>query len=59
MKYLIGILFLTFTLGTQTDSVKVDTAVHQQIKENINHINCDLDSIIAILKNDTIRNKKQ
>ena len=58
MKYLLGILFLTFTLGSQTDSVKVDTAIQHQVQEDINHINNDLDSIIAILK-DTTFNKKQ
>ena len=58
MKYLIGILFLTFTLGSQTDSVKVDTVIQRQVQEDINYINSDLDSIIAILK-DTTFNKKQ
>ena len=58
MKYLIGILFLTFTLSSQTDSVKVDTIIQQQIQEDIGCINNDLDSIIAILK-DTTFNKKQ
>ncbi len=57
MKYLIEILFLTFISGTQTDTVRVDT-VHQEIHQNLEIINNDLDSIIAILKKDTINNKK-
>ncbi len=57
MKYLIGILFLIFISGTQTDTTKVDT-VHQEIHQNLEIINNDLDSIIAILKKDTINNKK-
>ena len=58
MKYLILILFLTFAL--QNDTIKVDTVIIQQeIQKNLKEITNDLDSIIAILKRDTINNKKR
>ena len=57
MKYLMLILFCVFV---QTDSIKVDTVIIQQsqsIQKDLDNINNNLDSIIAILKNDTIKKK--
>ena len=57
MKYLMLILFCIFA---QTDSVKVDTMKIQQaqsIHKNLDNTNSKLDSIIAILKRDTIKRK--
>ena len=57
MKYLMLILFCAFT---QTDSIKVDTVMvehSQSIQKDLDNINCNLDSIIAILKKDTIKKK--
>lgn len=55
MKYLILILFCTF--GLQNDSTKVDSIEMQSIavQENLDKTNNKLDSIIAILKRDTIK----
>ena len=59
MKYLILILFCTFVF--QSDTIKVDTIVVQQahaIQKNFNNMSNKLDSIIAVLEQDTIKNKK-
>ncbi len=59
MKYLMLILFCIFA---QTDSVKVDTTKIQQAQsmhKDLDSTNNKLDSIIAILKQDTIKNKKR
>ena len=55
MKYLILILFCIFA---QTDSIEVDTMKIQQaqsIHKDLDNANSKLDSIIAILKRDTIK----
>ena len=60
MKYIVLILFSVFVL--QNDTTKVDTVKVQQsivIQKDLDNINNNLDSIIAILKKDTLRNKKQ
>lgn len=57
MKYIVLILFCVFG---QTDTVKVDTVVVQQsqsIQKDLDNINTNLDSIIAILKKDTLKKK--
>lgn len=57
MKYIVLILFCVFG---QTDTVKVDTVVVQQsqsIQKDLDNINNNLDSIIAILKKDTLKKK--
>ena len=57
MKYLMLILFCAFV---QTDSIKVDTIKIQQaqsIHKDLDNTNSKLDSIIAILKKDTIKRK--
>ena len=57
MKYAVLILFCVFS---QTDTVKIDTAKvqhSQSIQKDLDNINCNLDSIIAILKKDTIKRK--
>jgi hypothetical protein len=51
MKYLVLILFCIFV---QTDTVKVDSVVAQDIQQKIDNTNSKLDSIIAILR-DTIK----
>ena len=59
MKTLVLILFCTFVL--QSDTIKVDTMVIQQVQvvyEKFNIIDTKLDSLIAILE-DTITHKKQ
>ena len=58
MRYIVLILFCIFT---QTDSIKVDTMKIQQVQsihKDLDKTNNKLDSIIAILKRDTINNKK-
>ncbi len=58
MKYIVLILFCVFSL--QNDTVKVDTAKvqhSQSIQKDLDNINCNLDSIIAILKKDTLKRK--
>ena len=58
MKHLILILFLI--CGLQNDTIKVDTAKvqhSQSIQKDPDNINCNLDSIIAILKKDTVKRK--
>ena len=59
MKYVVFILFCIFAL--QNDSTKVDSAKIQSmdIQQKIDNTNNKLDSIIAILKKDTINNKKR
>ena len=60
MKYLILILFCTFVL--QNDTIKVDTVVvlqSQVIQKKFDTINNKLDSLITILEQNTIINKKQ
>ncbi len=52
MKYAVLILFCIFA---QTDTVKVDTTVIQSINQKFDSTNSKLDSIIAILKKDTIK----
>lgn len=55
MKYLMLILFCIFA---QTDSIKVDTTKIQQVQsmhKDLDNYNNKLDSIIAILKKDTIK----
>ena len=57
MKYIVLILFCAFV---QTDSIKVDTIKIQQaqsIHKDLDNTNSKLDSIIAILKKDTIKRK--
>ena len=56
MKYAVLILFCIFA---QTDTVKVDTVQSINIQQKIDNTNSKLDSIIAILKQDTIKNKKR
>jgi len=59
MKTLVLILFCTFVL--QSDTIKVDTMVIQQVQvvyEKFNIIDTKLDSLITILE-DTITHKKQ
>ena len=59
MKYVILILFCIFVF--QSDTTKVDTIVVQQaqaIQKNFNNMSNKLDSIIAVLEQDTIKNKK-
>ena len=59
MKTLVLILFCTFAL--QSDTIKVDTMVIQQVQivyEKFNIIDTKLDSLITILE-DTITHKKQ
>jgi len=58
MKYIVLILFLIF--GLQNDTIKVDTVYVPQSKQvqQVDKMNNKLDSIIAILKKDTINNKK-
>ena len=59
MKYVILILFCTFVF--QSDTTKVDTIVVQQaqaVQEKFNNMGNKLDSIIAVLAQDTIKNKK-
>ena len=58
MKYVILILFCTFVF--QSDTTKVDTIVVQQaqaVQEKFNNMGNKLDSIIAVLEQDTIKNK--
>ncbi len=58
MKYIVLILFSVFVL--QNDTTKVDTVKVQQsivIQKDLDNINNNLDSIIAILKKDTIKKK--
>ena len=57
MKYIVLILFCVFG---QTDTVKVDTIKvqhSQSIQKDLDNINNNLDSIIAILKKDTLKKK--
>jgi len=57
VKYIVLILFCVFG---QTDTIKVDTIKmqhSQSIQKDIDNINNNLDSIIAILKKDTIKLK--
>ena len=56
MKYAVLILFCIFA---QTDTAKVDTIIVQNIHQKIDSTNSKLDSIISILKKDTINNKKR
>ena len=59
MKSFILILFCIFVF--QSDTTKVDTIVVQQayaIQKNFNNMSNKLDSIIAVLEQDTIKNKK-
>ena len=59
MKYAVLILFCTFVL--QSDTTKVDTIVLQQaqiVHKNFDNMNSKLDSLISILEQDTIKNKK-
>ena len=59
MKSFILILFCTFAF--QSDTTKVDTIVIQQahaIQKNFDNMSNKLDSIIAVLAQDTIKNKK-
>ena len=59
MKTLVLILFCTFVL--QSDTIKVDTMVIQQVQvvyKKFNIIDTKLDSLITILE-DTITHKKQ
>ena len=59
MKYIVLILFCTFA---QTDSIKVDTVIVNQsmaMQKSFDKTNNKLDSIIAILEKDTIKNKKR
>jgi hypothetical protein len=56
VKHLMLILFCIF--GLQNDSTKVDTTRMQQsisIQKKVDKTNSKLDSIIAILQNDTIK----
>ena len=57
MRYIALILFCTFA---QVDTIKVDTVYVPQSKQvqQVDKMNNKLDSIIAILKRDTINNKK-
>ena len=55
MKYIVLILFLA--CGLQNDTIKVDTVYVPQLQQ-VDKMNNKLDSIIAILKKDTINNKK-
>lgn len=58
MKYIVLILFSIFVL--QNDTTKVDTVKVQQsivIQKDLDNINNNLDSIIAILKKDTLKRK--
>ena len=60
MKYLVLILFCTFVL--QNDTTKVDTVVVLQtevIQKKFDTMNNKLDSLITILEQNTIINKKQ
>ena len=60
MKYLVLILFCTFVL--QNDTTKVDTVVvlqSQVVHKKFDTMNNKLDSLIAILEQDTITHKKQ
>ena len=58
MKYIVLILFSVFVL--QNDTIKVDTVKVQQsivIQKDLDNINNNLDSIIAILEKDTLKRK--
>ena len=60
MKYLVLILFITF--GLQNDTTKVDTILVQQsiiVQNKFKEVNSKLDSLLLILAQDTIKNKKQ
>jgi len=54
MRYIVLILFLAL----QNDTIKVDTVYVPKQVQQVNKMNNKLDSIIAILKKDTINNKK-
>jgi len=59
MKTIVLILFCTFVL--QSDTTKVDTIVvlqAQAVQRKFNNMSTKLDSLITILQNDTIKNKK-
>ena len=59
MKSFVLILFCTFVF--QSDTTKVDTIVVQQaqaVQKNFDTMNNKLDSLISILAQDTIKNKK-
>ena len=55
-------MLILFCIFAQTDSVKVDTMKIQQVQsmhKDLDNTNSKLDSIIAILEKDTIKNKKR
>ncbi len=55
-------MLILFCIFAQTDSVKVDTTKIQQAQsmhKDLDNTNSKLDSIIAILKKDTIKNKME